>query len=51
MMHHHSSRAAAKNTKKRMMSHMSGDATQGRTFETTCGVGGLNREQTTDSTG
>jgi hypothetical protein len=46
----HSTGAPAKNTKERVVSHMSCDATQGCTFETAFGIGGLNGQQTSHST-
>src|SRR5690242_11947020 len=42
----HSACAATKDTEKCMVRHMSGDATQCRTFETTLCIGGLNSQQT-----
>jgi len=39
-------RAPAKNTEECMVGHMSSDATQRRTLETTFCIGGLSRQQT-----
>ena len=50
MVHIHPTGAPAKNTKERVVGHMSCDATQGCTFETTFGVGGLDGQQTSHST-
>ena len=50
MMYIHPTRAPAKDTKERVVGHMSCDATQGCTFETTFGVGGLAGQQTRHST-
>ncbi len=50
MVYIHPTGAPAKNSKERVVGHMSGDATQGGTFETTFGVGGLSGQQTSCST-
>ena len=50
MVYIHSTGAPAKNTEKRVMSHMSCDAAQRRTFETTFRVGGLDGQQKGHST-
>ena len=50
MVYIHPTSAPAKNTKERVVGHMSCDATQGCTFETTFGVGGLDGQQTGRST-
>ena len=50
MVYIHSASAPAKNTKERVVGHMSCDATQGCAFETTFRVGGLDGQQTSHST-
>jgi len=50
MVYIHSTGAPAKNAKECVVGHMSCDATQGCTFETTFRIGGLNGQRTSHST-
>lgn len=50
MVYVHTTGAPAKDTKERVVGHMSCDAAQGCTFETAFGVGGLDGQQTSHST-
>ena len=50
MVYIHSTSAPAKNTKECVVGHVSCDATQGCTFETAFGVGGMSGQQTSHGT-
>jgi len=50
MVYIHPTGAPAKNTKERVVGHMSCDATQGGAFEAAFGVGGLGGQQTSHGT-